>query len=93
MAHRSPSALITDQGPRVSLRIGGQLYELRQEDLRGLLGLPSGPPGLGITFDRDRFYFEFVGDNQTIELSAEQLHRRLAKMSRAASHKRLAEAE
>jgi hypothetical protein len=79
MARLSPSALITDQGRRVSLRIQGRLYELSQEELRSLLGLPPGPPGLGITIDRNRFRFEFVGDSQTIELSAEQLHRRLAK--------------
>jgi hypothetical protein len=47
--------------------------------LRNVLGLPPDPPGLGITIDRNRFRFEFAADQQTIELSAEQLHRRLAK--------------
>jgi hypothetical protein len=44
-----------------------------------VLGLPPGPPGLGITVDRNRFHFEFVADNQNIGLSAKQLHRRLVK--------------
>jgi hypothetical protein len=79
MAGPSPSALITDKGRRVLLRIGGRLYEFSQEELRSLLGLPPGPPGLGITIDRNRFRFEFVADDQNIELSAEQLHRRVAK--------------
>ena len=79
MADLSPSALITDQGQRVLLRIRGRLYELRQEELRTLLGLPPGAPGLGITIDGNRFRFEFVADNRFSELSAEQLHRRLAK--------------
>jgi hypothetical protein len=34
---------------------------------------------LGITIDRDRFYFEFAADGRTVELSARQLHRRLKK--------------
>lgn len=75
----SPSALITDRGRRVLLRIQGRLYELSQEELRNLLGLPPGPPGLGITIDRDQFHFDFDADNQTIELSARQLRQRLAK--------------
>ena len=79
MSVLSPSALITDQGRRVCLRIRGRLYELSQEELRSVLGLPAGPAGLGITIDHDRFRFEFALDQQTIELSAEQLHRRLAK--------------
>jgi hypothetical protein len=79
MAALSPSALITDQGRRVGLRLRGRLYELSQEELRCVLGLAPGPPGLGITIDRNRFHFEFAADRQTIELSAEQLHRRLAK--------------
>ena len=79
MAALSPSALITDQGRRVGLRLRGGLYELSQEELRRVLGLPPGPPGLGITIDRNRFRFEFAADHQTIEVSAEQLHRRLAK--------------
>jgi hypothetical protein len=79
MAALSPSALITDQGRRVGLRMGGRLYELSQEELRSVLGLPAGSPGLGITIDHNRFRFEFAADHQTIELSVEQLHRRLAK--------------
>jgi hypothetical protein len=71
--------LITDRGRRVCLRIRGRLFELSQEELRSVLGLPAGPPGLGITIDRNRFRFEFALDQQTTELSAEQLHRRLAK--------------
>jgi hypothetical protein len=70
MAALSPSALITDQGRRVGLRMRGRLYELGQEDLHNVLGLPPGPPGLGITIDRNRFRFEFAADHQTIELSA-----------------------
>jgi hypothetical protein len=79
MAVLSPSALITDQGRRVLLRINGRLYQLSQEELRTLLGLPPGPPGLGITVDRNRFHFEFVGADEIVDVSAEQLHRRLAK--------------
>jgi hypothetical protein len=52
---------------------------LSQEELRALLGLPSGQAGLGISIDRNRFRFEFAADNQTLELSAAQLHRRLTK--------------
>jgi hypothetical protein len=79
MNHVSPSALVTDHGRRVLLRIQGRQYELSQEELRALLGLPSGPAGLGISIDRNRFRFEFAADNQTLELSATQLHRRLNK--------------
>lgn len=78
MPRPAPSALITDQGRRILLRIQGRQYELSQEDLRALLGLPSGAPGLGISIDRNRLRFEFA-DNQTVELSAAQLHRRLNK--------------
>jgi hypothetical protein len=78
--HRSPpSALIADQGRRVLLRIQGRQYELSQQELRMLLGLPPGPPGLGITVDRDRLRFEFAADDQAVEASAAQLQRRLAK--------------
>jgi len=66
-------------GRRVQLRIRGQFYEVSQEKLRTLLGLPAGPPGLGITIDRDRLRFEFAADDQAVELSAGQLQRRLAK--------------
>jgi hypothetical protein len=79
MAHPAPSALITNPGRRVLLRIQGRQYELSQDELRVLLGLPAGPPGLGITIDRNRFRFEFAADSQTRALSAKQLHRRLTK--------------
>jgi len=39
----SPSALITDQGLRVLLRLKGRFCELTQEDLLVLLELPRGP--------------------------------------------------
>ncbi len=61
------------------LRLEGRFYELTQEDLRSLLGLRPGPPGLGITIDRGRVRFEFAADKQSIVLSSEQLQRRLAK--------------
>ena len=83
MAHSPPAALITDKGRRVLLRIQGRRYELEQAELRNLLGLPAGPPGLGITIDGDRLHFEFAADNQDIKLSAAQLHRRLAKQAPA----------
>jgi hypothetical protein len=79
MTNTAPSALITDQGRRVLLRVQGRQYELSLAELRALLGLPAGPPGLGIGIDRDRVRFEFVADNQTVELSGKQLHRRLSK--------------
>lgn len=78
MPPSAPSALITDQGQRVLLRLQGRSYELSQEELRTLLGLPAGPPGLGITIDHDRLRFEFAADNRNKELSAGQLQRRLA---------------
>ena len=73
------SALITDQGERVLLRIEGSFFEFTQAELRELLGLAGGPAGLGITVDRDRFRFEFVGADKTVELSAAQLRRRLTR--------------
>jgi hypothetical protein len=79
MPHASPSALITDKGRRVLLRLQGQFYDLSQAELRDLLGLPSGSPGLGISIDGNRLRFEFTADDRTVELSAGQLHRRLAK--------------
>jgi hypothetical protein len=79
MARSSASALLTDKGRRVLLRLSGRFYETTQQQLRTLLGLPPGPHGLGITIDRDRIHFEFPGDNRSIELSATQLQRRLAK--------------
>jgi len=78
MSKASPSALITDKGRRVLLRVRGRFYELSQNELRAALGLPEGPPGLGITIDGDRLCFEFATDNQRVDLSATQLHRRLA---------------
>jgi hypothetical protein len=79
MARLAPSALITDQGQRVQLRIQGRFYELSQEELRTLLGLPAGPPGLGITIERERLLFEFAGDQQTMTKTERQLARLLAK--------------
>jgi hypothetical protein len=79
MTSSSRSALITDQGQRIGLRLRGRHYELSQEELRDMHGMPPGPPGLGITIDNNRFCFEFAADQETIELSAEQLQRRLAK--------------
>jgi hypothetical protein len=70
--------LITDQGARVLLRLGGHFFHLNQPALRQVLGLPDGPPGLGITINRDRLRFEFAGDNQSLTITAAQLHRRLA---------------
>ena len=37
---------IAVEGERVLLRIHGRYYELSQQELRNLLGLPAGPPGL-----------------------------------------------
>jgi hypothetical protein len=81
VASASPSALITEQGSRVLLRLGGRYYDLTQSALRRVLGLPDGPSGLGITIDGDRLCFEFAGDDQTVTISAAQLARRLAKHS------------
>lgn len=80
MANLSPSALITDGGKHVLLRLRGQIYDLSQEELRAVLGLPPGSPGLGISIDGDRLCFEFAADGRNIELSAGQLQRRLAKL-------------
>ena len=77
----SASALVIDKGQRVLFRIKGRIYELSQQELRNLLELPAGPPGLGITVDRDQYHFEFAEDNQTAKLSAAQLQRRLNKPS------------
>jgi len=79
MSNAQPSALITDNGQKILLRIQGRFYELSQEELRTLLDLPPGPPGLGITVDRGSLRFEFPADNQTVEMTAERLQRRLAK--------------
>ena len=79
MSSLPSSAIITDQGQRVMLRIRGSVYELGQEELCGLLGFPPGPPGLGITVDHERFCFEFTGDQRTMEVSAGQLRSRLGR--------------
>jgi hypothetical protein len=79
MSNAQPSALITDNGQKILLRIQGRFYALSQEELRTLLDLPPGPPGLGITIDRGSLRFEFPADNQTVEMTAERLQRRLAK--------------
>ncbi|HEV3079252.1 MAG TPA: hypothetical protein VGY66_05710 [Gemmataceae bacterium] len=79
MSNAQPSALITDNGQKILLRIQGKFYELSQEELRTLLDLPPDPPGLGITIDRGSLRFEFPADNQTVEMTAERLQRRLAK--------------
>ena len=75
----APSALVIEEGCRVLLRIGGQFYELTQEELRTILGLPAGPPGLGITIDGNHLHFEFGADDEEREISAAGLQRRLAK--------------
>ncbi len=85
MPHTAPSALITDKGQRVLLRIQGRFYDIRQEELRALLGLPAGSAGLGISIEGDRLRFEFAADHQTIELSEGQLHRRLVKQMASGS--------
>jgi len=79
MSKASPSALVTDKGRQVLLRLCGSFYELSQNELRATLGLPEGPPGLGITIDGERVRFEFAGDKHIVEVSAAQLQRRLAK--------------
>jgi hypothetical protein len=79
MASTPPSALILDQGKRVLLRVGGRCYEMTQQSLRQVLGLPQGPAGLGITIDRARLHFEFPGDERSITVTAAQLRQRLAK--------------
>lgn len=80
--HRlAPSALITDQGERIKLRLQGKFYELSQEELRTLLGMPPGPPGLGITIERDRLQFEFAADEQSKTVTEKQLARLLARQA------------
>jgi len=76
---RSPSALVIDRGRKVLLRLGGRFYQITQEELRKSLGLPAGPPGLGISIDADRLYLEFSVDNQRAEVSETQLQRLLSK--------------
>ena len=79
MKRSSSSTLVTDNGRRVLLRLRGRFYEVTQEELRIALGLPAGPPGLGITIDGERFHLEFPADNQQAQISAAQLQRLLAK--------------
>jgi hypothetical protein len=74
----SVSALITDGGEKVHLRLEGRIYQLTLSELRQVLDLPEGPSGLGITVDRGRFQFEFA-DNQSVALTTGQLRRRLAR--------------
>ena len=81
MASASPSALITEAGSRVLLRLGGRYYDLTQPALRRVLGQPEGPSGLGITIDGERLRFEFAGDDQSVTISAAQLAHHLAKHS------------
>lgn len=78
MPHSPPSALVTDQG-KVLFRIQGKFFEVSQEDLRSLLGLPPGPAGLGIIIDGNNFRFEFPLDNEISKISAGQLLRLLGK--------------
>ena len=61
------------------LRLDGRFYELSQEELRTVLGLPASDPGLGISIDGDRLSFEFAADEEIVKMSARQLQRRLAK--------------
>jgi len=79
MPHASPSALITDNGRRVLLRLQGRFYDLSYHELRSLLGLPGGAPGLGISIEGESLRFEFPADRSTVEVTAGQLARRLAK--------------
>ena len=79
MAKAAPSALITDKGQRVQLRLQGQYYDLSHQELCNLHGLPAGAPGLGISIDSNRLRFEFTADQRTVEMSAAQLQRRLAR--------------
>jgi hypothetical protein len=83
MAQLAPSALVTERGQRIQLRLEGRYYDVDQGQLREALGLPAGPAGVGITIDRDRFRFEFALDEQVAELSTAQLHRRLARQVRS----------
>jgi len=83
MRNGSPSALVTDQGQRVLFRIQDRFFELPQEELRAILGLPPGPAGLGVTIDQDRFCFEFAADNESREIPVKQLYRRLARRATA----------
>lgn len=78
MPGTAPSALVIDQGKRVLLRIDGKYFNIDQNDLRQLLGLPAGKPGVGIRINAQRFSFEFC-DEDPVELTAKQMLNRLAK--------------
>lgn len=82
MSHATPSALVTDKG-EILFRLEGRFFQLSQQDLRSALDLPPGPAGVGITIDKSRFRFEFPGDNRSIDITAKQLGRRLAKQTTA----------
>lgn len=79
MSHSAPSALITEEGRLVLFRLRGRFFEVTQEALRSLLGLPPGAPGLGITINQDRLRFEFAGEERTVEMTSGQLHRLLSR--------------
>src|SRR6516225_2261378 len=49
-----------------------------------------GLPGLGITVEQNRFRFKFAADRRAVELSDEQLHRRLAKQVTSRTNERKA---
>ncbi len=70
MPHAPPSALITDEGNRVLLRIQGRFYDLSQNELRALLGVPEGAAGLGISIEAGRLRFEFAGEQRIVEMTA-----------------------
>ena len=83
MGTSSCSALVTDEGTQVSLRLNGRFYQLSHEELRTVLGLPQGPAGLGIVVDGERMRFEFVEDNQTAEVTSSELRRRIEKHAKS----------
>jgi hypothetical protein len=83
MSHPSPSALVMDKGQRILLRLQGGFFELSQQELRALLGMPTGSSGIGISIDADQFTFEFAENEKTVEVTAGQLQRRLSKQTTA----------
>jgi hypothetical protein len=50
----------------------------------------SARPALGITVEQNRFRFKFAADRRAVELSDEQLHRRLAKQVTSRTNERKA---
>ena len=64
MPHTAPSAPIADNGQRVMLWLQGRFYDLSHQELRGLLGLPEGLPGLGISIEGDTLRFEFPAEGR-----------------------------